>query len=251
MASRPSPATSPRPLSVGIDVVDLADPRCRGKATDRRFVGRILHASEAAAIASDPDPDRALWRLWAAKEAAFKVVSKAEGTPPPFVHADFRVDGDRVRWREREVPVRLEQRGEAVVAVAWEAGSEPSGVRWDVAEAGAVDPDPALDLAALVRRHLHEAERPPVHSRPSALVRLAARGALAEALGVTEGRLAVVCPGGPAGRVPPVAHLDGERCPADVSLSHHGRFLAWAVRVAGRAGGTEERPGGSARDVSG
>lgn len=243
MASRPSPVTFPRPPAVGIDVVDLADPRCRGKAADRRFVERILHASEAAAVASDPDPDRALWRLWAAKEAAFKVVSKTEGAPPPFVHAAFRMDGDLVRWRAREVPVRLEERGEALVVVAWEAESGDLDVRWDVAEAGAVDPDPGLDLDALVRRHLHEAERPPVHSRPSALVRLAARRALAEALAAPEARVAVVCPGGPAGRVPPVAHLDGQRAPADVSLSHHGRYLAWAVRVSGRGGGPDHRPG--------
>ena len=47
--------------------------------------------NEAPLDASDR-PDELLWRLWAAKEAAFKVVSKIRGAPPLFVHPAFRVD---------------------------------------------------------------------------------------------------------------------------------------------------------------
>ena len=46
---------------------------------------------------------------------------------------------------------------------------------------------------------LSERERRPVHSRNSALVRLAARAALARALGVDEARIEVVCGGGTEG----------------------------------------------------
>ena len=74
------------------------------------------------------------------------------------------------------------------------------------------------------------------NSRSSALVRLGARAALARALGVEESRLQVVCGAGPAGRVPPEVLLDGDAAPADVSLSHHGRWLAWGIRLATRPG---------------
>ncbi len=62
-------------------------------------------------------------------------------------------------------------------------------------------------------------------------MRLAARAALAKALGVDEARVQVVSNDGPKGRIPPEVLLDGEPAPADVSLSHHGRWLAWALRV--------------------
>ncbi|MBW3535035.1 MAG: 4'-phosphopantetheinyl transferase superfamily protein [Gemmatimonadetes bacterium] len=227
-------AGAPRPPAVGVDVVDLGDRRCQGKAADTRFVERVMAPVEAEAIAAAPDPDMALWRLWASKEAAFKVVSKMEGGPPTFVHATFVAAGEgAVLWQGIEVPVRLEVRDDALVALAWEPpGGSGAGVRWDVVTPDALDPAPDLELEALVRRHLHEEERPPVHSRPSALVRLGARRALATALAVDEARVSVVCPVGSAGRTPPVARLDGAPVAADVSLSHHGRYLAWAVRVA-------------------
>ena len=83
--------TEPRRF-VGVDVVDLRDRRCVGKERDARFLSRVLNDVERRALASTPDPDAALWRLWSAKEAAFKVVSKVRGAPPAFVHTAFRVD---------------------------------------------------------------------------------------------------------------------------------------------------------------
>ena len=58
----------------------------------------------------------------------------------------------------------------------------------------------------------------------------ARRAALSTALAVAESRIEVVCDEGPKGRVPPEVWLDGSPSPADVSLSHHGRWLAWGVR---------------------
>ena len=80
------------PNFVGIDVVDPRDRRCVGKARDERFLARVLAETERGAVGAAPDPDATLWRLWAAKEAAFKVITKVRGAPPVFVHAAFRVD---------------------------------------------------------------------------------------------------------------------------------------------------------------
>ncbi len=66
---------------VGNDVVDLHDPDNRGKSGDDRFLGRVFTAEERALIAGAAVPDRLLWSLWAAKEAAYKAVSGAD--PPP------------------------------------------------------------------------------------------------------------------------------------------------------------------------
>jgi hypothetical protein len=128
----------------------------------------------------------------------------------------------RVHWHEQP---------DRVGAIAWDgpAGDEP--VEWGWGAARELDPAPDDPLETLVLR-LSEGERTPVHSRGSALVRLAARAALATALHADEARVAVITREGPKGRMPPVAMLDGRAAPADVSLSHHGRWIAWAIRLA-------------------
>lgn len=232
---------------VGIDVVDLRHPRCVGKGLDERFTSRVLNGVERAALASSADPDATLWRFWAAKEAAYKVVSKVRGAPPPFVHAAFGIvpsdplsrDGyGGVLWEDQRLQLRWHPERERVAALAWDGEpGAPEPVQWGWAATEEVDPDPGAPLEALLSR-LTAREARPVHSRPSALVRLAARSALARALAVAEGRVEVLCGDGPKGRMPPEAFLDGRPAPADVSLSHHGRWLAWAVRLGGtsRAG---------------
>ena len=111
------------------------------------------------------------------------------------------------------------------------AGDDP--VVWAWGAVDELDPEPGAPIEAILER-LTERERRPVHSRSSALVRLAARSALAHGLDVEERRVQVVCGEGPKGRMPPEALLDGRAAPADVSLSHHGKWLAWAIRVTER-----------------
>lgn len=216
---------------IGNDVVDLGDPRCGGKAGHERFLRRVFHPSEADRIRSSPDPDHALWLHWAAKEAAFKVVSKLVATPPPFVHAAYRVDPERevVRHGQWTVAFRVEAFGERIHVVAVEGDAE--GWLAEVASGmGTLSegtwPDPELEA------HFSAREREGVHSRASAEARLRARAALAVRLGVTEGRIEIVTAGGRVGRTPPRVLLDGEPAPADASLSHHGRWVAWALAVA-------------------
>ena len=113
-------------LRIGNDVVDLEHPRCRTRPPDDRLPRRILTSRERAWLEEAPDEPsrlRRLWSLWAAKETAFKVVSKLRGTPPVFRHRAFRSDLSE----ERESPdlVRL-------------AGT----VEWDPAQ---VDPGSSSD----------------------------------------------------------------------------------------------------------
>jgi phosphopantetheinyl transferase (holo-ACP synthase) len=230
---------------VGNDVVDLTNPRTEGRALDDRFVGRVFDADEQEAIRAAGFSDLELWSRWAAKEAGFKAISKALGAPPPFVHRSFKVQWSEasereegvvragtVRYFEHVARVTVESRPGAVHAVshvAADAGSdvhvEPRvamidtpGSRW----AGAL---PELRLA------FSEREADAVYSRESAAVRIGARGDLAARLGVTETRVEIVCAPGPTSQRPPRVLLDGRDAPADVSLSHDGRWIAWAIWV--------------------
>lgn len=233
---------SPVGRYVGVDVIDLEDRRCADKHEDERFLGRVLGDAERARVRAAQEPAEELWRIWAAKEAAFKVVSKLRGFPPPFVHARFRVEPHRdvagfgiVLWEEIPVHVHWHVQPGRIAALGWDGRATDEPVEWGWGPADALDPDPGGSMDALLIR-LTERERRPIHSRGSVLVRLAARAALATALGVDESRLEVVSSEGPKGRTPPEVWLDGAPAPADVSLSHHGRWLGWGLRLADPVG---------------
>jgi phosphopantetheinyl transferase (holo-ACP synthase) len=225
---------------VGVDVVDLDHPRCVGRHRDPRFRRRILAEPERELVSAASDPAMMLWRLWAAKEAAYKVVSKVRSAPPPFVHAAFRVS-DRdpaaprefgaVSWEDQTVRVHWHEHPGRIAAVGWNEIATEEPVEWGWGPVAELDPAPTASFDALLER-LTARERRPVHSRGSLIVRLAARAALATALDVAEARVQVVCGDGAKGRMPPEVLLDDESAPVDVSLSHHGRWLAWAIRMA-------------------
>ena len=229
----PSPAAD---LPVGgNDVVDLDQARCAGKAGDTRFVERVFTASERAHIMEAPDPDRALWRHWAAKEAAYKVVTKLLGSPPVFAHAAFAVSidpeasGGNVSYAEFTVPFTLYEGSDYLHTIAVHAGDRHGDYQvvagMEEAESGSSPPLDAL------QRQFTAAERVFIYGVPSALVRLAARREMAAALAVSEDDILILAEDGPPGRVPPVVRIDGDVGRVDLSLSHDGRYVAWAFLV--------------------
>jgi hypothetical protein len=74
-------------------------------------------------------------------------------------------------------------------------------------------------------RKLSEREADPVRTLASA------RADVAALLGVPEARVELVCEPGPVTRRPPRVLLDGCPARADVSLSHDGDWIAWAIWV--------------------
>ncbi len=227
-------------MFTGNDVVDLVDPRKVGRADDDRFVRRILDPSEAEQVAESSAPDLELWHHWAAKEVAFKVISKMEGSPPPFVHAAFVCEwsaslesgagewrAGMVRYEGRRVPVRVRHTSDYVHGFGWSAGSDNRVGR----EVARLDDARWQGSREELEARLTGRERDAVHSTASAAVRLAARAALSTAMGVEESRLEIVCAPGPTGRRPPLVMLDGQRARADVSLAHDGAWIAWSFWV--------------------
>jgi phosphopantetheine--protein transferase-like protein len=238
---------------VGNDIVDLANPRTEGRGSDDRFIARVFDDAEQEAIRAEGGSDVELWSRWAAKEAAFKAISKVIGVQPAFLHRTFRVewssrvesdttedDPEEELVREgtvehgghvAEVTVRV--RPGAVHAVALCAPRRTSGsvpVLRRVARL--VDPTSrwAGPLDQLLSRFT-EREADAVRSVESAAVRLGARADAARLLGVAEERVEIVCDPGPVSRRPPRVLVDGSAAVADVSLSHDGGWIAWAIWV--------------------
>jgi hypothetical protein len=232
---------------LGNDIVDLADPRHTGKAGDERFLKRVFSDEEQEDIRSSENPDRAVWIRWAGKEAAYKTISKQLGTPPTFIHSLFQVAVfgsvgsiaearsasdppmtrfGQVRHGDILLPLRMEVAGTALHAVTWTPS--PTGdvppFSWGFNQIT----ERVESWKETLRPGFSSLEWDCVSHQASALARLAARRSMASALGVDEGDLEIGCgPGKPGRRIPKV-FLKGEEIPVDLSLSHHGRLLAWA-----------------------
>ena len=228
-------------LIVGNDVVDLGDPRVLGKSSNTRFLERIFAAEERAAVVTAPDPDLELWQRWAAKETAYKAVSKLRGNSPTFTHRAFVVSWSQpgtldaspavrsgsVGYESTVIDIEVAWDTEAVHVVGWVGDRENDPphsrlVRLD--EVGAVWSGPRAEL----EQRLTPRELEAVHSRASVAVRIAARAEMAEVLGLDEHQLEIVCAPGKPGRRPPAVLVDGEPDTVDVSLSHDGDWIAWA-----------------------
>lgn len=246
----PVPGTPRSPL-VGNDVVDLGNRRVLGKENDARFLNRVFTPDERRVIDESSDPALDLWGMWAAKEAAFKIVSKRSPSPPPFEHRAFSVSWEalgrgtnaygpilragRVRYLTGdEISAEITRAGSVLAALACpvEEGDREgfSAIEGRLLSLSSPDARWARDPA--LRRRLTPAEAESVHSLASAAVRVGARTELSRAWGVQEARLEIVCDPGPTGRRPPRVRLDGAVCGADVSLSHDGPWIAWAYAYA-------------------
>ena len=188
---------------VGNDVVDLCLPEIEEHHRRDQFVSRVCTPEERARLGDDPK--RMLWTLFAAKEAAYKVLVKA-GHQPGFAHRAIVVSADlrSVVWGERKLHLAVDANEVRVHAVAWVGdGAFVSGVE---AASG--------DLGVDARAFLCRSVAPILGSSPDTLS--VARAPDAEAWD---------------GYAPPRLLVAGAPAPMDVSLSHDGRFVAFAAAI--------------------
>ncbi len=95
---------------VGNDVVDLRDSDARPDTLHPRFDARVFTPAERLALERSEDATRQRWRLWSAKEAAYKVARKLDASST-FSPSRFEVELDcdargTVRYRGRRFTVR-------------------------------------------------------------------------------------------------------------------------------------------------
>ena len=189
---------------VGNDVVDLEDPAIAQTHLRERFVHRVCASSERALLASSPEPKRLLWSLFAAKEAAFKAISKVLAGPLVFAHSRFVVTADlrSVSYEKHVLWLRVDLEGPCVHAVAWTDDEVPI--------CGVEQIGPDLEPSAAARALL--------------LKRLGGQGLTVERAPL---------PGSWNGFGPPKLFRDGVELNLDISLSHDGRFVGFAADSSG------------------
>jgi len=194
---------------IGDDIVDLDDPDA-GRMHPR-FDRRVFHPDERALIARSVQPGRTRWLLWALKESCYKAARKAD---PATVFSPVRF------------VVSLEDEASAIVCVGARrfraTVSAGDGYVHAIAQ-GAGDP-PGSTVTAVARL------APGEECLRTAVRRLVGER-LAPVLGVTPAAVAIQR----EGRIP-MLWLHGRRTDADLSLSHHGRFVSFACRLSPHRG---------------
>jgi len=185
---------------VGNDVVDLDDPAIAQTHQRERFVARVCSAPELQLMAASDDPKRLLWSLFAAKEAAFKALSK--NGPLVFAHRRFVVSADlrSVSYDHQVLWLRVDVEGPCVHAIAWTDDETP------VSGTGPAGEDASAAARELLLRRL-EVPGLTIHREPTL--------------------------GSWNGFGPPRLFRDGLEVNLDISLAHDGRFVGFAADSSG------------------
>lgn len=237
---------------LGNDVVDLEDVDARPETFRSRFDLRVFAEEERRAIAADPHPQARRWAHWGAKEAAYKLArqidsrfafsparlvpcfgprvarireAQGQGTPQgpgtPRCALGPTVDPESVECRRGRLELALDPRADALALelCSFETSrfvhvvAQPAGGDW----ARVVLAVAALDAQS---------------ADPGRAVRRLAVQEIARAIGVDAARLAVVRRANEDDDRVPMVALDGRALGGSLSLSHHGRFVAFAFRDA-------------------
>jgi hypothetical protein len=202
--------------ALGNDIVDLDAPGNPGRSRDSRFLERVFTAEERCLIERAGRPDALVWGLWAAKEAAYKAVSRED----PAVCAI-----------PRRYPVSLEG-GDVPGAPVRLAGSVLTP-RGSLALAVEVTDQWVHALAAPAHRLgslCSGVERPGDADDPPEYGRRRLIEAVSRLAGCRTGELDIVRGG--QGTSAPCLLFRGELLAAAISLSHDGRFTAFAFDLA-------------------
>ncbi|MFA5180566.1 MAG: 4'-phosphopantetheinyl transferase superfamily protein [Syntrophales bacterium] len=217
--------------SIGNDIVDLTSPDSIGKSRDRRFIARVFTPEEQERIERSEFPDTTLWMLWAAKEAAFKAVSKLK-PGLSFIHRAYAHRDEP----GKAAPILLKQTNGNAMAI------QEHGVV--MTPAGPVDAFFTLSchrvhcVAAVRNGHGGAPAATPVHVLeerrdgpfdPSATVRRAAIHHLASVLKASPYYIDIRRDKTPRGYGAPRVFIEGSRTDIDISLSHDGQYIAFAV----------------------
>jgi len=189
---------------VGNDVVDLSDRSVVAGPRHPRFDARVFAPSEHRALRESAEPNPLRWTFWAAKEAAYKVAKKLDAaavwSPLRFVVCFERGLEGAVEYEGLRIPVQVERDEQRVHALATDH----------------------VESFARLRSCVETLESPGADA--SAAVRALARQHLAPLLGVRADQLEIAR----RDRIP-VLRVAGRDAPFDLSLSHHGRFVAFAA----------------------
>ncbi|MFW6080674.1 MAG: 4'-phosphopantetheinyl transferase superfamily protein [Desulfosalsimonas sp.] len=209
---------------MGNDIVDLHTPEAAGKSARQRFVRRVLTRAEKRFFDRSAARDIYLWAAWAAKETAYKALVKKQpdiASWPGLYEASFDCDDFRGTSRCRG----LVETGADTVRVLLDINDDYIHCIGTTSEDLSVD-----DLPSGVEE-IDPGSRNP--QGQSAAVRCAAICSIAHFTEVSSSEIEIIRHRNERGFGPPLVYICGKAAGIDLSLSHHGRFAAFAFVAQG------------------
>jgi phosphopantetheinyl transferase (holo-ACP synthase) len=219
---------------VGNDLVDLTDLEAKPGQFHRRFDQRVFGPSERAFIDASSDPNRARWALWTQKESAYKALKKTDREvrfiPRQFTAQLNRDQSGTVQFRQYHLRTATMTAPAWVHSVAiytspasvWSSG-EPLYVEIDSHGGYRLRIPGEIAVARAAIRPLSEG----VPQESSHLyARAVAREIAAAILGVDAQNIVIET----RDRIPWIS-VNGEDRGVEISLSHHGGFVAATCAV--------------------
>ena len=201
---------------VGNDVVDLREPANAGKSRNSRFLKKILTNAEIEFVKNSENPDAALWSLWACKEAAYKVIKKSF-SEIAFIPRRWQVtfnkrklthsDGEVIIPGTDSVYIRLFFNSQYVHCIGSDHPATLDKLIWSVEALPHKTDNPSLFLRDCIRRKL--ADTFSLEFRDLEIRRKRENGELGT----------------------PRVYVAGKKTDIDISLSHDGRFVAYAYHL--------------------
>jgi hypothetical protein len=209
--------------------VDLRHPDALKKNLDDRFVGRVLLPEEKHLISYGSDPGRTLWQLWAAKETAYKIVSKSH----PAVHSGpqkYRVTLSGVCSISSTLPSCHSRRIRCLVETPVGGVTIVIQNEDDYVHAFGCSDD-RVDLETLHPRVFRLDEGCLAGHTDSDAVREELCLDLGRLWGIPAGEIDIRRSPGERGAGPPMVYVSEKPASVDISLSHHGRYGAFVWLV--------------------
>jgi phosphopantetheine--protein transferase-like protein len=199
--------------NIGNDIVDLTHPQAIARYEDYRFVSRVLTLTEQEKLRSSSFPNQCLWSFWAAKESAYKAISRFF----PLVSSS-----------PKQYEVSMEDIGFPSIFHGMVTTPE-----MPVQIQGAVRTDYVHCLGVTgkeVDNQIIETGIYPISKDKdeSSFVRELAKDRMAECLKTDFSQIQIrrkIIANQPG---PPEVFVQGEKIPICISLSHDGRFAAFA-----------------------
>ncbi|MBS3732987.1 MAG: 4'-phosphopantetheinyl transferase superfamily protein [Desulfobacterales bacterium] len=210
---------------MGNDIVDRRAVDAAGKSRDARFVRRVLTDQEDRACRQSVDPDQYLWVAWAARETAYKAMAKSwpdiSASPRRYQPVfDDSIGGQNLRGvvqtPKTPVYILVMIRADYIHCIG-QTRQSPEHLVWGVERLFA-QPDPAGN---------HDPDR------QSAVVRRAAATRVAACIKLPAADVGIRRRQDQVSRqiLPPGVYIRGVYSEIDISLSHHGRFAAYAFSI--------------------
>lgn len=200
---------------IGNDVVDWQDPANTKKGWNLPYLKKILTPAEIESVQAAKNPDLALWLIWACKETAYKVIRKFDDTAA-FLPLRWSVIQDESTANTGKVII---------------PEKDPVFVRCSANEnyVHCIGSNDQQDLEKIIWRvdSLPSAENG-INSDPSLFVRQQFIRRLADTYRLDLKDLEIRREEKGGELQPPYIYLNNAKAPFDISLSHDGRFVAYA-----------------------